>query len=124
MLKNACASGNNNFMISILRKMQSNKIEPLEESVRLVEEYQQQVFQNMRTKRVHSKQTRNECFKLTRECKQFLKCFQLDKRLENELSKRIKMPVKYDKKQIKKQTKVNSIIGINKIKTAKMNIDE
>ncbi|XP_055325072.1 uncharacterized protein LOC129579241 [Sitodiplosis mosellana] len=108
MLKNACGTANNNFVISILRKMQSKQVEPQEEAVKLLEEYQQQVFRDLRAQRVHSNQTRNECFKLTRECKQFLKHFRLDKRLQNEQSKQIKAPVKVDH-QPKKYKQKSSI---------------
>lgn len=105
MLKNACATADNDFVICILRAMQSKQIEPQQESIKLIEEYQQQVFRNLRTQRVHSKKTRNDCFKLTRECKQFLRHFQLNKRSENKLSKGINVPIKSEAKLKRNQTK-------------------
>ncbi|XP_031621040.1 uncharacterized protein LOC116339351 [Contarinia nasturtii] len=96
MLKNACAAQNNNYIISIIRQMQSKEIEPLDESVEMVEAYQRQIFRDMRGKRVHDKHTRNECFKLTRECKQWLRHFRLDKRTINK--NRLIEPKKYSKK--------------------------
>lgn len=78
MLKNACASKDNDFVISILRKMKAHQIEPTEESIRMVDEYHARVFQSLRTHRVVKKQQRNECFKLTRECKQWKKHFRKD----------------------------------------------
>lgn len=78
MLKNACTAENNDFVIQILRKMQSKQINPLEESVQMIQAYQHQVFRNLRTQRVHNQKTRNECFKFIREHKQWLKHFRLD----------------------------------------------
>lgn len=114
MLKNAFATADNDFVICILRKMQSKQIEPQEESIKLIEEYQQQVFRNLRTQRVHSKKTRNDCFKLIRECKQFLRHFQLDKRSANKLSKEINVPVESGATLKRNQTKK---INRNKVKT-------
>lgn len=105
MMKNACAASDNNFVISLIRMMQAKQIEPLEETVAMVEEYQHQVFRNLRNQRVHSKQTRNECFKLTRECKQFLRHFRLDKRSGNRGAKLIETPV--DKQTENKGSKIN-----------------
>lgn len=115
MLKNACAAEDNNFMISILREMQCKRIEPLMESVHLVEQYQQKLFHNLRTQRVHSKQTRNECFKVTRECKQFLKYFQLDKRSEN------RNPTQIDEENEKKSTLIGTPTKFKPIKARKNN---
>lgn len=78
MLKNACALKDNDFVISILRKMTSTQIEPTEESIRMVEEYHVRVFRSLRTHKVVTKKIRNECFKLTRECKQWKKHFRKD----------------------------------------------
>lgn len=80
MLKNACAAHDNNFVIEILRKMQTlTKIELNDEVVKMVDDYQKQSFQNFRNQRKPNVQLRNECFKLTRECKQWLRHFGMDK---------------------------------------------
>lgn len=78
MLKNACALKNNDFVISILRKMQSKQFEPTEESIRMVDEYHGREFRSLRSYRVVSKKMRNECFKLTRECSKWKKHFRND----------------------------------------------
>lgn len=80
MLKNACAAHDNNFVIGILRKMQTlTKIELNDEVIRMVDEYQKESFQNFRNQRKLNVQLRNECFKLARECKQWLRHFGMDK---------------------------------------------
>lgn len=78
MLKNACAVKDNDFVINILRKMRMHQIEPSEESIRMVDEYHTRVFRSLRTHRVVSKKMRNDCFKLTRECRQWKKHFRKD----------------------------------------------
>lgn len=78
MLKNACALKDNDFVISILRTMKSKRIEPTEESIRMVDEYYTRVFRSLRTHRVVSKKMRNECFKLSRECRHWKKYFRYD----------------------------------------------
>lgn len=78
MLKNACASKNNDFVISILRAMKSHQIEPTEESIRLVDDYHAREFLNLRSYRTVSKKMRNEIFKLSRECRQWKKHFRKD----------------------------------------------
>lgn len=78
MLKNACALKDNDFVISILRKMKSQQIEPTEESIRMVDEYYVRVFRSLRSHKVVTKKMRNECFKLTRECRQWKKHFRKD----------------------------------------------
>lgn len=80
MLKNACAYNDNDFLISIIRQMKTREIEPMIESVDMVEAYQKKILHNMRSRRIQDKHTRNECFKLIRECKQWLRHFKLDKR--------------------------------------------
>lgn len=83
MLKNACALKDNDFVICILRTMKAKHIEPTDESVRLVEEYHARVFQNLRSYHVVSKKMRNDCFKLTRECKDWKKHFRKDKLMDS-----------------------------------------
>lgn len=78
MLKNACALKENDFVISILRKMKTHRIEPTVESMRMVDEYYARIFRSLRSHRVVSKKMRNECFKLTRECRQWKKHFRKD----------------------------------------------
>lgn len=78
MLKNACALKDNDFVISILRKMKLQQIEPTEESIRMVDEYHVRIFRSLRSHRVVSKKMRNECFKLTRECRHWKKHFRKD----------------------------------------------
>lgn len=97
MLKNACATQDNNFVISVLRKMQTlTNLELNEKVVEMVQEYQKQAFQNLRTQRKSNQQTRNECFKLSREYKQWLRHFRMDK--SNVTAKRsIKSTNKYPK---------------------------
>lgn len=79
MLKNACAANDNNFVISILRKMESECIQPTEETIRMVAAIEKQIFENLRKNHVARKQERNECFKLARECKQWMKHFRIEK---------------------------------------------
>lgn len=79
MLKNACAVKDNDYVICILRKMISKKIEPTDESMRMVDEYHSRAFGSLRSYHVVSKKMRNECFKLTRECKQWKKYFRNDR---------------------------------------------
>lgn len=79
MLKNACREEDNDFVISILRKMISKEIEPTEETFHMVKNYQRDILRKLRYERSHNHKTRNECFKLTRECRQWLKRFRLDK---------------------------------------------
>lgn len=79
MLKNACSLKDNDFVISILRKMRSEEIEPTEESIRLVEDLHKNVFRSLRTETFASKKMRNECFKLSREYQQWRKHFRADK---------------------------------------------
>lgn len=79
MLKNACAAHDNNVVIGILRKMQTlTKIELNDEVIKMVDEYQKESFQNFRNQRKPNLQLRNECFKLARECKQWLRHFGMD----------------------------------------------
>lgn len=78
MLKNACASKDNDFVISILRQMKSHRIEPSLEAIRMVDDYHAREFRNLRSHKVVSKKMRNECFKLTRECRQWKKHFRKD----------------------------------------------
>lgn len=87
MLKNACALKENNFVICILRLMISKQIEPTVESIRMVDEYHARVFQNLRSYRVVSKKMRNECFKLTRECRHWKKYFRQDQSKDSSTSK-------------------------------------
>lgn len=109
MLKNACASKDNDFVISILRKMEQKQIEPTENSIRMVDEYHTREFRNLRSYRVASKKMRNECFKLTRECRHWKKHFRNDQPKEftsksyarKENSKHYKKPRPIDDSQAK-----------------------
>lgn len=78
MLKNACASKDNDFVISILRQMKLHQIEPTVEAIRMVDDYHAREFRNLRSHKVVSKKMRNEIFKLTRECRQWKKHFRKD----------------------------------------------
>lgn len=77
MLKNACTMKDNDFVISIIRRMQSEQIEPTEESFQMVETYHKTLFRSLRTE-ASSKRMRNECFKVSREYKQWRKHFRAD----------------------------------------------
>lgn len=59
--------------------MQLKKVEPTDQTFDMVKNYQKDVLRKLRYERSHNRQTRNECFKLTRECRQWLKQFRLDK---------------------------------------------
>lgn len=135
MLKNACSFENNDFIICILRKMQSNEINPLEETFNMIEMYQKELFQNLRTQRIPNKRTRNECFKFMRECKQWLKHFNMDKRSTDE-TKMIEVPAHISNKH-KKRTNIDAMRGEkeenksvktrrnhNRNKNQNLNIDE
>lgn len=102
MLKNACRTGNNDFVISILRKMQSNRIEPTDEMVDMVKNYQKDVIRKLRYETSHSKKTRNECFKLTRECRQWHKHFRLDKNATHEKDSSIETSTQATKSKLGK----------------------
>lgn len=77
MLKNAITNGDNNFIISILRATKSKDIEPSEEGIEMIRKYEKVCFNNLHKVRKADKQTRNECFKFSRECKQWLKHFNI-----------------------------------------------
>lgn len=78
MLKNACNAKDNDFVINILRKMESKEIEPLEESIKMIEEYQRQAYHSLTSQREHNQKSRNAVFKLIREQKDFMRHFHLD----------------------------------------------
>lgn len=82
MIKNACKAKDNDLIIYLLRKMKSSRIEPSKETLEMINEYQEKHFQTQRTTRKVDKRTRNECFKLSRECKQWQKHFQNDKQTD------------------------------------------
>lgn len=78
MLKNACASKDNDFVICVLRKMKETNVEPTEDSIQLVQDYHNVAFKKLRSTRMVTKKMRNESFKLSRECKQWIKHFRND----------------------------------------------
>lgn len=58
--------------------MKTNQIEPSYETLQMINEYQEKQFRALRTIPNVDKRTKNECFKLLRECKQWKKHFQND----------------------------------------------
>lgn len=58
--------------------MMTSQIEPTEEMFQMVQNYNQNVFRNLRTEQFVSKKTRNECFKFSREYKRWMKHFRND----------------------------------------------
>lgn len=80
MLKNAITSNDNDYVIKILRTTKLEEITPSSDTIQMVCEYQKESFHNMFKRRTSNKrhnQMRNECFRIQRECKQWLKHFNI-----------------------------------------------
>lgn len=78
MLKNACAAGDINFEIEILRTMKQLNIEPDKECLLLVKNAGEESSRRLRKCSHLNKTERNECFKVIRERKDWMKHFRLD----------------------------------------------
>lgn len=63
------------------------KLELTDETIQMVDDYQKEAFRKLRTQRKAIKQARNECFKLSREYKQWLRHFKINK--SNETAKTV-----------------------------------
>lgn len=79
MLTNACRFKDNNYVIKLLRFMQSEEIEPTEQSIEILNDYTKYAFSKLRKYKMADKHDRNEFFKLSREHRQWVKRFNLNK---------------------------------------------
>lgn len=77
MLTNAIRAKDNDYVIEILRQAKAHNAEPTNETVDLIQQYQQQAAARLKELHRMTKHEQNECFKVLREVKQYFHQFNI-----------------------------------------------